>query len=266
VEHDRVDAGSLDDGEQPEQHYDVELATEWSSLVGVHGGYMCALAAKAASAAVPGRDVRTLTTSFLRTGRTGSARLSARRMRHGRSMSTVLADLVQNGRIVTTTRVTLTGQSSGVEWNSPVSLDLPALEDCVPVAPPPGIGHFDRVDALIDPSNLPFTGGDRARVSGYFRPLEARPIDAAWLAMAVDWFPPPAFVRTDPPTGGVSIDLTMHVHRTRQPLDGDEWLIAAFEVANSSGGLAVEHGVIAEFDGTLLAESFQTRWTAQTGT
>ena len=123
--------------------------------------------------------------------------------------------------------------------------------------------HFDRVDGLIDPRTMPFSGGDRALVRGYLRPLEPRPVDAAWLAMAVDWFPPPAFVRVEPPTGGVSIDLTTHIHQAPVVLGHDDWLTGEFEIETSTGGLAVEHGRIARRDGTLVAESFQTRLTAQ---
>src|SRR5687768_12579114 len=54
----------------------VELDAGWSSLVGVHGGYMCALAVRGAEALAVGRSVRTLTTSFLRTGQVGPATLS----------------------------------------------------------------------------------------------------------------------------------------------------------------------------------------------
>jgi len=99
-------------------------------------------------------------------------------------------------------------------------------------------------------------------VRGYLRPLEGDRVDSAWLAMATDWFPPPAFVRLEPPTGGVSVDLTTHVHRPEVTLADDEWLVGRFEVETSSAGLAVERGVIATTDGTLVAESFQTRLTA----
>ena len=49
----------------------VDLDAGWSSLVGVHGGYMCALAVRAAEAMAPGREMRTMSTSFLRTGQRG---------------------------------------------------------------------------------------------------------------------------------------------------------------------------------------------------
>ncbi len=243
--------------------FSVELDPGWSSLVGVHGGYLCAIAVRGAEAQAFDRSVRTLTTSFLRTGQVGPATLSVREIRRGRSISTVVADLTQDGELVTTSRLTLLPERSGVEWSSPARDDLPPPERCVPVDPPPGVAHFGRVDALLDPASLPFSGGDRAVVRGYLRPLEDRRVDATWLAMATDWFPPPSFVRLAPPTGGVSVDLTTHIHRSGIVLGTDEWLVGSFEVDDSSGGLAVEHGRIALGDGTLVAESFQTRLTAQ---
>ena len=95
------------------------------------------------------------------------------------------------------------------------------------------------------------------------RPLEARPLDAAWLVMAADCFPPPAFARAEPPTGGMSIDLTVHVHRSGFALASDAWLAGCFEIHDSTGGLAVERGRITHMDGTVVAESFHTRLTAQ---
>ena len=241
----------------------VDLDAGWSSLVGVHGGYLCALAVRAAETLATDRVVRTLTTSFLRTGAVGPAVLTVEEVRRGRSMSTMVAEVRQGDRLLTTTRLTLLTPKDGVEWSTPVRLDLPAPEDCVRMDGG-RVSHFEQADGLLDPRHLPGSGGDRAVSQGYLRPLEGRTVDSAWLAMATDWFPPPAFVRLEPPTGGVSIDLTTHVHVPHVELGEDEWLVARFEVGNSTRGLAVEHGVIARHDGTLVAESFQTRLTTTT--
>lgn len=149
----------------------------------------------------------------------------------------------------------------GAEWSTPDSLDVPPPDRCIPLRPPIDVEHLGRAEALIDPASIPFTGGPRAIVRGHLRPLENRAVDAAWLAMASDWFPPPAFVRVDPPVGGVSIDLTTHVHRTLPPIDGG-WLTVSFEADTSTRGVATERGRIATPDGRLVAESFHTRWTA----
>lgn len=239
----------------------VELDAGWSSLVGIHGGYMCALAVRGAEALYADRSVRTLTTSFLRTGDVGPATLTVREVRRGRSMSTVTADLSQDDRLLITSRLTLLQPREGIEWSTPLHLELPPLEDCSRMDVE-RVSHFERVDGLLDPASLPFSGADRAMVRGYIRPLDGDRVDSAWLAMATDWFPPPAFVRLEPPTGGVSIDLTTHIHSPKVALADDEWLIGSFEVETSSAGLAVERGVLARTDGTLVAESFQTRLTA----
>jgi acyl-CoA thioesterase len=203
-----------------------------------------------------------LTTSFLRTGQVGPATLSVRELRKGRAITTIVADLEQDGRLLLTSRLTLLPDRPGVEWSAPVPVDLPAPERCVRMDGG-RVAHFERVDGLLDPGSLPFSGGDRAMVRGHVRPLQGRPVDSSWLAMATDWFPPPAFVRLEPPTGGVSIDLTTHIHRPTVALGDDEWLTGVFEIATSSKGLAVEHGRIATGDGTLVAESFQTRLTTK---
>lgn len=238
----------------------VELDAGWSSLVGVHGGYLCAIAVRGAEALAPGRSVRTLSTSFLRTAQVGPARLTVREVRRGRTITTLATELSQEGRLLTTSRLTLLADRAGLEWSAPAPLDLLPLEDCVGLDDGPVV-HFTQAEGRLDPRSLPFTDGPQATVRGYVRPLEGRSVDAAWLAMATDWFPPPAFVRVAPPTGGVSIDLTTHVHQPHLLL-GDEWLTGEFRIETSGGGLAVEHGVLARRDGTRVAESFQTRLTA----
>lgn len=248
-----------------ERSFEVDLDPGWSSLIGAHGGYMVAIAVRGAErvAGAEDRRVRTAATSFLRAGKIGPARLDVREVRRSRSLSTVVADLVQNGQLVNTSRITLTAERAGVEWAASTPLSLPRPEDCVPVDPPDDAHHLRRLDALLDPATLPFTNGPRAVVRGYLRPFDARHIDAAWLTMATDWFPPPAFVRLAPPTGGISIDLMTHLHQPIVDLADDEWLAGEFEVVTSTGGLATEHGRIARQNGSLVAESIQTRWTAE---
>lgn len=245
-----------------EGRFEVDLDPGWASLVGVHGGYMVAIAVRGAELLVPGRTVRTVTTTFLRTGKIGPATLTVRPVRAGRTMATVVTDLVQDGETLITSRHTLLADHPGVEWTEPVRPDLPPPEACVDFDPAAHVSHFGRVDSRFDPTRLPFTG-EAARVAGWVRPLQPRPIDAPWLAMATDWFPPPAFALVEPPTGGISIDLTTHVHRPGLALADDEWLAGAFEIRDSTSGLAVEHGRITTMDGTLVAESFQSRLTTQ---
>ncbi len=238
----------------------AELDPAWGSLVGIHGGYQVAIAAMAASDLEPERPIRTLTTSFLRPGQAGVIDIHTATVRRGRSLTTLAIDIRQDGALLNTTRVTLAERRDGPAWHLPAPVTMRPRSECVPIEPPPMVNHFAHAEGLLDPDHIPFTHGERAVVRGYFRPLEGRAVDAAWLAMAVDWFPPAAFVRIDPPAGGISVDLTTHIHHVPGRLGDDEWLTAEFESAISVDGMALERGWIAGPDGTVVAESFHTRW------
>jgi acyl-CoA thioesterase len=242
--------------------FSIDLDAGWSSLVGVHGGYMCALAVRAAESMAPGRQMRTMSTSFLRTGKVGPATLTVREVRHGRTITTMVAELVQDHHDLIVTRLTLMTPRSGIDWREGWPLELPPPAACVPFEPPAHVASFGRFELRFDPERMPFAG-DRAHTGGYVRPLEGRLVDAAWLVMAADCFPPPAFARVEPPIGGMSIDFTVHLHRSQLALGDDGWLAGSFEIHDSAGGLAVERGRLTQLDGTVVAESFQTRLTAQ---
>lgn len=256
----QLQPSASDDGETS---FDVELDGSWASLRGVHGGYMASLAVRAAESVVPDRSVRTVATSFLRPGAIGPAQVDVDVLRRGRSFTTLEVGLRQNGQLVCTTRVTALGARVGPEW-SPTTLDRPApLDDCVQFTPPPGIRHFEQAELRLDPSTIPDGTADIARIAGHVRPLEHRPIDAAWLVMIGDWFPPSPFRRLLPPQGGVSVDYTVHLHRL--PIDGqahgDCWLQGVFVTADSAGAIALERGVLSDGDGVTIAETFHTRFT-----
>jgi acyl-CoA thioesterase len=240
----------------------VELSDAWASLMGAHGGYVTAVAIRVVQARLGQQRVRTVSTSFLRPVATGPAELSVSTLRSGRSLSTLEVSLRQGERIATTTRITAAAPVSGTEWDHAAPLPVPAVANCITVPGPPGIRHLDHAVGVLDPAHLPLTRSEHAILQGHIRPAEERPIDEAWLAMVLDYFPPAAWTKIDPPTGGVSVDYTVHVHRTlAEALAEDQWLAVTFRSDVSSAGLTLEHGAVAAPDGRLLAESFHTRWT-----
>ena len=240
----------------------IDLDPSWLSLSGIHGGYLTAVAVRAAAGHASGRSLRTATTTFLRSTRPGPASLTVSTLRDGRSRSTLQVDVVQDGQATATTRMTFVAGVTGETWEAPSPPTLAARDDCIPLRPPEAALHFGHATALLDPSFQPFSSGPLARVAGYVRPLEPRPIDEPWLVMILDWFPPSPFTHTAPPVGGPSIDYTVHVHRTAPPLGPDEWLSAELGCDISTDGLALERGTVRDGDGRVLAESFHTRWTA----
>src|SRR4051794_32339916 len=252
---------SLTVGSEPNR-FRARLDPAWSSLVGVHGGYLSAIAITAAQKAVGDRPIRTATTTFLRPGSIGDASLDVEVVRQGRSVTNLAVSLAQSGKTVLVSQIVAAHAVESTSWDTTPQLGLPDFAECVPLAPPEGVGHFDHAVALLDPRSLPFSHGPLARVAGYMRPRESRPIDAAWLAMALDWFPPASFTRIDPPIGGVSITYSIHLHHTLERLADDEWLGGQFNVDISADGIALEKGRITDPSGRVLAESFHTRWTA----
>ena len=129
----------------------VDLDAGWSSLVGVHGGYMCALAVRAAESMAPGREMRTMSTSFLRTGQVGPATLTLREVRQGRTITTMVAELVQDDKVLIVSRLTLMVARSGVEWREPWPVELPTPADCVPFAAARSCGEFRTVRVAVRP-------------------------------------------------------------------------------------------------------------------
>jgi len=244
----------------------AELDDAWSSLRGVHGGYMAAIAVRAFEHAHPDREVRTVHVSFVRAGAVGPAEVSVETVRRGRSITVARVSLHQDGRSVL--EATVTGVVSRADehgWTTPLTDGPRPLADCIRLAVPSGVGHFAHGLAFIDPDDVPFTGGARARIAGYVTPAEPRRIDAAWLTMLLDWFPPSPFARATAPIGGVSIDFTAHIHRVPTDVPADGWLTAVFETTNGVDGLALEHGRLADPAGRLVAESFHTRLLAAAG-
>lgn len=248
--------------------FDVDLPDRWASLVGVHGGFMVGLAIRAAERVVPDRSVRTVSTSFRSSVALGPASLHAIEVRRGRSTSNVDVALRQDGRDAVVVHVTMLADLDGsrsVEWERPTPLPIPPVAECVDIVPPNPVPHFMRADGRLDPSSLPFSDGPDTSVRGYVRPLAGERVDAAWLAMICDWFPPPAFVNVMPPAGGISVDMLTHIHRPSPPTGDDGWLGGWFEIETSHDGLATERGRIVTPDGLAVADSIQTRWTAARG-
>ena len=243
--------------------FSAYLDPSWGSLLDVHGGYVAAVAVLAAQELLPDRDVRTVSTCFLRPAKPGPADLLLDVLRVGRSFGTVAARVQQAGRDLAAARITLLKPGRPVSANSwsTALVDRPAPRArCVPFRPPPAIAHFAQADFLIDPATIPAGNADDARIAGHIRPAEDRPIDAPWLLVMGDWFPPSPFRRLAFPAGGISIDYTIHIHRTLAA-DPGRWLEGVFVSAQSHAGIALEHGTLATPDGVPVAETFHTRWT-----
>jgi acyl-CoA thioesterase len=242
-----------------------ELSERWASLVGIHGGYVTAVAARAIAAAVDdaGRPLRTLSAQFLRSPRPGPVDVDVVVERRGRTLVFTSARVHQADRTLVLVRATSAGPAAGLVYDDHRPRPRPA-------APPAGserfgterlVRHFDQVEVVMDPDVAPFSGAGPAWLAAWLRPLGGEPVDTAWLVMACDVLPPASFARTPGPTRAATLDYTVHlpVADPAAHVAPGEHVFLDCRSPLAADGLAVEDGVLWGPDGAVLAVSRQTR-------
>lgn len=245
----------------------AELAGRWTSLVGIHGGYVAAIAARAIDEAVgdPQRPIRTLTAQFLRSPRPGPVEVGVTIERRGHAIVFASARVHQGHRTMVLVRSTSAGPGSaaGVAYDDHCSRPRPARP---PVNAPRFdagglVRHFGQVEVTMDPDVVPYSGKGEAWLAAWLRPLDAEPVDTAWLVAACDVLPPALFSRTTGPTRAATLDYTVHLPvadpAARVPPGDHVYLDCRSPIA--ADGMLVENGVLWGPDGSVLAVSRQTR-------
>lgn len=242
-----------------------ELSERWASLVGIHGGYVAAVAARAIAGTVddPDRPLRTLSAQFLRSPRPGPVDVDVVVERRGRTLVFTSARVHQQDRSLVLVRATSAGSAEGLAYD-----DHPPRPG--PAAPPAGsprfeaeglVRHFEQVEVTMEPSIVPFSGSGSARLAAWLRPLDGEPVDAFWLVMAGDVLPPASFARTTGPTRAATLDYTVHlpVADPGRCVAPGEHVFLDCRSPLAVDGMAVEDGVLWGSDGTVLAVARQTR-------
>ena len=240
------------------------ITDTWNAPLGPNGGYIAAIVLRAMLTAVgdPSRAPRSLTCHYLRPPQPGPAAVETVVEREGRSVSTVSARLVQDGKPM----VVAIGAFSK-PYDSPVTWDLAAPKG---VAPPEEIEPLPRHERLpkiaqnvesrwaIGP--MPFTGADDSRVGGWLRLREDRvALDAVYAAFLTDAWLPASFSRLTKPAAAPTIDLTIHF-RAPLPLTGtgpEDHALVLFSSRHAQHGFVEEDGEVWSRDGRLIAMSRQ---------
>ncbi|MFT5443809.1 MAG: acyl-CoA thioesterase [Myxococcota bacterium] len=251
-------------------HYDVNINRGWWIIRGPNGGYVAAILAKAADHAVAdlNRPLRSLTIHFLRPPQEGPAHVETIVERVGRTVTTVTARLVQNGKLqaLATAAHAVPREMDG--FVHAVMPDVPPPEACkareIPTdrnMPP----LHDRYEQRFAIGPAPFSEEARtreARTGGWIRLAEPRPWDTAEIAAISDAWPPAVFTSSDmPPTvaGVPTVDLTVHIlaPEALASLPPDAFVLVDFTTRAVQGGYLEEDGEIWSADGQLLAQARQ---------
>lgn len=248
-----------------EGRYKAHVDEQWTSLQGVHGGIVAALALTAVEqqlqTAGVGSDVmlRAATFGFVRGNSIGDLTIDVDIIRHGRTMVTTHASTIQDGKTTMVARFHHASARDGLEFSdAPDPAARPADAVHVQQEPP---SHINNVETYIHPATALFSGTDRAEWIAWSRPLHGARFDPAWLVMYGDYFPPGVFTKATEPQRAVSVEYSIQIHSQAGSwtLGNDEFLAARMHTFHSRDGFAVEDGWIHLPDGSLLATVRQTR-------
>jgi len=239
---------------------------DWTSLQGVHGGVVAALALTAVERVLhddgvdPGTTLRAATFGYVSGNVVGDLTIDVEVIRSGRTMVATHTRTVQNGKTTTVARFHHATPWDGIEYSdAPPPPVRPA--DTKPLRIEGRPAHLNNVETHHHPDTLLFGGGERAEWLAWSRPLHGGTFDSAWLTMFADYFPPAVLTRSTGPMRAVTIEYSLQIHSAagHWTLADDEYLATRIHTFHSHDGFAVEDGWIHLPDGTLLATLRQTR-------
>lgn len=237
--------------------FGADIAPGWDIVGNANGGYLLAIAARAAAEAAGGRRPVSITGHFLAPGRPGPIQIDTEIERTGRRITTVRATMRDETRALL---AVLGSFAAGESDPHPITRieaappDMPAPEDCVPVEPtesfpPPFMG---KVELRVHPEDAAMDSGV-PRFRGWFRLRSGESIDHFGLLVAVDSFPPTIFAARMPVAWTPTLELTAHVRNVPEP----GWLRCEFTTRFISGGYLEEDGEVWDASGRLVAQSRQ---------
>jgi acyl-CoA thioesterase len=227
----------------------------WSIGTGPNGGFMAALAARAAELAA-GAPPRSLTLHYLSPPAEAAIDVQAEVVRAGRSATFLRLALTQDAKpVVMALAVCGAWYDDAPTWSDLAPPVLPPREECLLIDPtrsgvPPLQGRYESYIATQDPDARPI------RVAGYIRTREPHPADHVALAAMSDAFIPPAFFRTAEPITVPTLELTIHF-RGIPPADPHPFVVQTTVSRFAAGGTVEVDGELWTEDGRLLVQARQ---------
>jgi acyl-CoA thioesterase len=272
---DRDTAVSHIDGSGAERTYSAQVSPDWRAGRGPHGGYIAAMLLRALVLSVDdsSRAPRSLTVHYPSAPEPGPVQIHTRLERSGRSLSTLSARMVQDGRLTALVLAAFSPAWSGLEV---AEVEMPKV---APPDPDPGFREVPHpaLPPIAQRTRLqrrfggpPFAGEEQAmEIGGWLAHEEARPLDALSLAFFADAVIPAPFMRLTTPNPAPTIDLSVHFRAVlphvstpsadgRAPAQGgDELCLLRIRTGLIHEGFFEEDGLMWAPDGTLLAQSRQ---------
>jgi acyl-CoA thioesterase len=238
-------------------HWRAWAPEHWFVARGPNGGYLAALAARAAEA-LAGRPLRSLSLHFVAAPAVGPIDVAATLEREGRTYSAVSIRIEQDGAPMTLGLATLGAlPEEGAEWTATAMPDATPVADTQVVSPdqanaPAFMRNYEMRWALGSDGDVPGSGS-------WIRTREPRLLDAPLVAAMTDAWAPAAFVALGRFVAAPTLDLTIHIRRPLPPagMAPDDYVLGRFTTRLAVGGVWEEDGELWTPGGELIAQSRQ---------
>lgn len=244
-----------------DDEYAATLSRDWWVFTGANGGYIAAVLLRALTDRVgdPERMARSLTVHYLRPPAEGPVTVRTRLVRQGRSLATLTASLVQDGREAAVATAAFSLARPSMAFADAVMPDAPPVDDTPPSSWPPEMWPpiVHRFEYRPVTKEAVFAGHPEAYVAAWTRLREPRPLDPVLLALLADALAPAIFPKAATPHAATTIDLTVHFRAPAAEPPGDGWVLGAFRSRVGVDGFVEEDGEVWSADGRLLAQSRQ---------
>lgn len=240
--------------------FTTQLTSAWNIGDNPNGGYLISPVLRAMAASCGHPEPLTVTVHYLRPG-TGDAAadIDIEVIREGRSLTTLRGSLAQQGRGRLEVLAAFCDHSvarDDVATLTQPAIDIPPPDECLlrsGLEQGVNLPILERVEVMIPPEQATAGSMDEARISGWIRHIDGRPVDVASLVMFADAFPPPIFGLLGLVGWVPTIELTVQIRR--QPAPG--WIRAEFTCEDLQGGRMIENGRLWDSNGALVAQSRQ---------
>jgi acyl-CoA thioesterase len=229
----------------------------WFVARGPNGGYLAAVAARAAEAAA-GRPLRSLALHFVAAPAVGPLDVAVTLEREGRTYTAASIRIEQDGAPMTLALATL-GElpDDGPAWDAAPPPEVPPPAECERIAAdhdgvPTFVRNYDMRWALGRDGAAPGSGG-------WMRTSEPRLLDAPLVAAMTDAWVPAAIIALGRFGAAPTLDLTIHIRRPLPPagMDPGNHVLGRFTSRLAVAGVWEEDGELWTPAGELIAQSRQ---------